>query len=78
MAPASLLRAVMFYIIIFISKNYKLKIKTNYLLLLLCLFILCYNPYYIYDVGFVFSFLISFYLITYSDFFSNDKSTLKL
>lgn len=76
MAPASLLRAVMFYIIIFISKNYKLKIKTNYLLLLLCLFILCYNPYYIYDVGFVFSFLISFYLITYSDFFSNDKNYL--
>ncbi len=51
----SVLRAVFLYVF-----N---KIDKKYLILLIASFMLFYNPYYIYNVGFLFSFVISFYLI---------------
>ena len=62
----SVLRAVFLYIF-----N---KIDKKELILLIASFMLFYNPYYIYNVGFLFSFVISFYLIYFgnlTNYFSN-------
>ncbi len=55
----SVLRAVFLYV-------FK-KIDKKNLILLIASFMLFYNPYYIYNVGFLFSFVISFYLIYFGD-----------
>ncbi len=55
----SVLRAVFLYIF-----N---KIDKKHLILLIASFMLFYNPYYIYNVGFLFSFIISFYLIYFGN-----------
>ena len=55
----SVLRAVFLYIF-----N---KIDKKELILLIASFLLFYNPYYIYNVGFLFSFIISFYLIYFGN-----------
>ncbi len=55
----SVLRAVFLYI-------FK-KIDKKNLILLIASFMLFYNPYYIYNVGFLFSFVISFYLIYFGN-----------
>ena len=59
----SILRATIFYIIINIKKTFKIKIKNEYLLIIILLIMLNYNPYYICNLGFNLSFIISFYLI---------------
>ena len=59
----SILRATIFYIIINIKKTFKIKIKNEYILIIILLIMLNYNPYYIYNLGFNLSFIISFYLI---------------
>ncbi len=55
----SVLRAVFLYVF-----N---KIDKKNLILLIASFMLFYNPYYIYNVGFLFSFIISFYLIYFGN-----------
>lgn len=55
----SVLRAVFLYIL--------KKIDKKNLILLIASFMLFYNPYYIYNVGFLFSFVISFYLIYFGN-----------
>ena len=55
----SVLRAVLLYIF-----N---KIDKKNLILLIASLMLFYNPYYIYNVGFLFSFIISFYLIYFGN-----------
>ena len=62
----SVLRAVLLYIF----KNFN---KKN-LILLIASFMLIYNPYYIYNVGFLFSFVISFYLIYFGNLTKNFKN----
>lgn len=74
--PTSLLRAVFFYILILVNKEFKFNFKNNELLVLLAGILLLYNPYYIYDIGFLFSFIISFYLVSFKDIF-NTKSFIK-
>ncbi len=76
--PTSLLRAVFFYILILVNKEFKLNFKNNELLILLAGILLLYNPYYIYDIGFLFSFIISFYLISFKDIFKTKSKIKKL
>ena len=59
----SILRATIFYIIINIKKTFKIKIKNEYLLIIILLIMLNYNPYYICNLGFNLLFISSFYLI---------------
>ncbi len=63
----SIFRAVLFFIIININKNYQLKIETVNLYLLLVSISLLINPYSIYNNGFLFSYIICFYLILFSE-----------
>ena len=60
-----ILRATIFTILNVINKEFKLKVKTIYLLILTLLIMLNINYYYIYNIGFILSFTISFYLISF-------------
>ena len=73
----SILRAICLFIILTINKQLNLKIKTIYLLILLFSFFLFVNPYYLYNLGFLLSFSISFYLIIFSKLISTSQSFLK-
>ncbi len=71
----SLLRAVIFFSILYINKKYQLKFPPQKILIYLFIVFLIINPYYIYDIGFLFSFIISFFLITFS-YLLNKKNYL--
>ena len=60
---SSVLRAVMLFILCKIFK----RIKTQYILLIIFMSLILYNPFYIYDIGFLYSFIITFGLIIFSD-----------
>ncbi len=58
--PPSFLRVLTFYILSFFNKKYTINLK-NIQLLFVCFFILLIiNPFYLYDVGFEFSFITVF------------------
>lgn len=73
---SSILRSSYLFILLNIKKTWNLKIETNSLLIILLSCFLIYNPYYIYDIGFIFSFAISGGLIIISKNI-NDKSYIK-
>ncbi len=61
----SVVRATLLFIALTINKVFNLKIKTIYLLIIICDLALINNPYIIYNVGFQFSYIVSFYLILF-------------
>ena len=63
----SILRALYLYILLSINKVFNLKIKSIYLILFDLTIMLLYNPFYIYNTGFIFSFAISISLIVFTD-----------
>lgn len=63
---ASALRATIFMILIYINKRINLNIKTIYILYYQFLLFLLINPFYIYDIGFLYSFATSFGIILFS------------
>ena len=70
----SIIRATLFFLLININIYFKLNIKTiNLYILILCL-VLLNNPYNIYNNGFLFSYIISFYLILFSDLINKYKN----
>lgn len=68
---ASVVRSCLIFIFITIFKIFNIKIKTIYILYLVLVILLLYNPYYIYDIGFIYSFTISFALIILSKNINN-------
>ena len=71
---ASILRATIFFIIITINKQFELKVDTLTLLAITCAVLLIYNPFYIYNLGFLLSFVITFYLIAFSKIIRQKRS----
>ena len=71
---ASILRATIFFIIITINKQFELKVNTLTLLAITCAVLLIYNPFYIYNLGFLLSFVITFYLIAFSKIIRQKRS----
>jgi len=63
---ASVVRASLLFILIFINKSLHLNLNNLNILYLLFIFLLLINPFFIYDLGFVYSFLTSFGLILFS------------
>lgn len=63
---ASIIRSVLLYIFLLINKEFKLGFKTINVLYLIFVLLLIINPFYLYDLGFVYSFLSSFGLILFS------------
>lgn len=71
--PAAM-RACYLFVLLTVNKVFNLKIKTIYYLILLFALSLLYNPYYLYHLGFVFSFVISFYLIIFQSIIKKYKN----
>lgn len=59
----SILRALLLFYLLTLRKIVHLKIDTIYLLMFVISCLLFYNPYYVYHLGFLYSFTISFVLI---------------
>lgn len=73
----SVVRAVLLFALCTINKILKLNIKNYYLLLYLMCICLIYNPFYIYNTGFEFSYVISYFLMRFSYGINNYNSYLK-
>lgn len=70
----SIIRATLMFIALTIKKQLKLKIETIYILILICALYLIYNPYMIYHIGFLYSFIITFFLILFQDLINKCKT----
>ncbi len=64
----SVVRASSFFILLWMKKLWKWKVSSFFLLFLIWILMLIYNPYYCFHLGFQFSFLISFSLLYFSRF----------
>jgi len=60
-------RSVLLFSLITLNKVFRFEIKIIKLFILTFIILLLINPYYIYDIGFIYSFTISFYLILFKD-----------
>lgn len=67
----SVLRGSFLFIILGFIKIYKINIKAIDVLTYICGIMLIYNPFYIYNTGFLYSFIISFYLMKFSSICTN-------
>jgi len=63
----SICRAVTLFILVSINKIFKLNIKTIFWLVLTFCILVLMNPFILFEVGFQYSFIISFYLILLKD-----------
>lgn len=63
----SILRSCLCYIFILISKRYNIKMENKDILLFIASLLLIINPFYLYDIGFLLSFSISYGLIYFND-----------
>ena len=70
-SPPAILRAVIFFFLSSINKYNYFYITNMNLFILTLAITLIINPYYIYDLGFLYSYLISFGLILFSNYFEN-------
>ncbi len=62
----SVLRSLIMYILFSINKVLNLKIKSIDIMCIVLIIMLSYKPYYIYDISFQYSYLISFSLVLFS------------
>ena len=60
---ASLIRSIIFFLLLIINKKYNLNISTKNILILTVIILITYNPYIIYDYGFIYSAVTTFGLI---------------
>ncbi len=72
----SVVRASLLFIIINFNKVFEIKIKSIYILLILFCLFLIFNPFYIFNIGFLLSFVISFFLLLSKSSFLNVKGYL--
>ena len=74
----SVLRGVLFFILFGINRIYYFYVKPGNILLLITSISLLINPNYIYDVGFQYSYLISFSLISLNSYLKSSKYFVSL
>ena len=70
----SILRATMFFITLTIKKQFALNISNISLLIITMSILLIINPGFIYSLGFILSFVVSFYLLLFKDIISRYKN----
>ena len=73
----SVLRSLIMYILFSLNKLLNIKIKNLDIMLIVLLIMLLINPYYLYNISFQYSYLISFTLVIFSYKFKNIKSKIK-
>lgn len=66
----SVIRSSLLFIGLSFNKIFKLDLKALDILLIILSLLLIYNPYYFFNISFLFSFTISFYLILFHNLFS--------
>lgn len=71
---SSILRAFLLFLLIYINKKFKFNLKNIEIIMLILLILLMYNPFYIYSIGFKFTFIISIILILFSKKINNFKN----
>jgi len=72
----SVIRSLIMYILFSINKLLNIKIKKIDIMLLVLLIMLLINPYYLYQISFQYSYLISFTLVLFSYQLKNIKNNL--
>ena len=73
----SVMRAAFLFIFLTLNKLLKLNLSTIKIFLIILMINLIINPYNIYNIGFKFSYIISFYLILFSKIINKYKNYLK-
>ncbi len=63
---ASVLRAVIFYILNLLNSKYNLELSNLKILFLTAIIILLFNPFMLYNIGFIYSFIITLTILLYS------------
>ena len=76
-SSASVIRSLIMYILFSINKLFNLKIKSIDIMLILLMIMLIINPYYIYNLSFQYSYLISFSLVLFSNKIKQQKKYIK-
>lgn len=71
---ASIIRGVLFYILFSINRIFYFYIKPTNIFILVLVITLLINPFFLYDVGFYYSFSISFFLILLAPILSSNKN----
>ncbi len=74
----SLLRAFFFLLLNVINKNYHLKYTSLQLFVYLCCFFLLINPFIIYSTSFLYSFVVSFFLLSFKNFIKQKHSVFRV
>ena len=72
----SVIRSLIMYILFSLNKLFNLKIKKIDLMCLVLIIILLINPYYLYNISFQYSYIISFSLVLYSYKISKVKNKI--
>lgn len=75
---ASVVRAFTLYLLLYLNKRLKLGIKTTRIFIYVIVLILLLNPFFILDIGFLYSSLTSFGLILFSDYLKTSNKVLAL
>ena len=73
----SIVRSGIMFILLTLNKLFNFKIKTKNIIMLTFIIIVLINPYYIYNLGFQLSYLISFYLIIFDHIINKHKNYFK-
>ena len=74
----SLIRSVILYIFMVFKNKFSFPLKNYHFLLLLALIIWLINPYCFYDLSFVFSFVITFFILRFSNFLKSKNFIISL
>ena len=70
----SVIRATFLFIFLYLNKLFKLNLSTFKIILIIMLLVLIFNSYNIYNVGFLFSYIISIYLILFNKIINKYKN----
>lgn len=73
----SILRSVLFFFMLFLNKITNINLKTEDVLILVCIFMLIINPTYMYMTGFLLSFICTYFLIISSYLLENKSYFIK-
>ena len=75
---ASVVRAFTLYLLLYLNKRLKLGVTTTRIFIYAIVLILLLNPFFILDIGFLYSSLTSFGLILFSDYLKTSNKVLTL
>ena len=73
----SILRASILFFLLFIKKKFKLNINNIYLMLILLIICIIIDPYIMFKIGFLYSYIISFFLILFNDLIKRQNNYFK-